>query len=173
VITENLAIQTYLARRYPAAGLLPTGPLDVEITALELQSWFASTVHPLVRQLRVPKWYSEDPSSHTTLQTSATSKLASVFAILEARLKDSEWLFDEWSLLDVYFLWAWFRATGSGFDGSGFPNCAAHAAKCETRPSVRKVLQREEEEFVKLREAGQIVGTVPDYQVGYAPVAAA
>ena len=169
VITENLAIQTYLARRHPTAGLLPAGDLGVETAVLEMESWFASTVHPLVRQLRHPRWYSDDPAAHDSIRANATVKLEHVFTLLEDRLQDREWLFAEWSLLDVYLLWLWFRATGSGFDGSPFPRCCAHAMRCEARPSVAKVLQYEVQQFAKLREEGKVPIFVPDFQVGHAP----
>jgi glutathione S-transferase len=170
-ITENAAIQTYLARRHPAVGLLPTGSLEVETAALEIQSWFGSTVHPLVRQLRVPQWYCEDPETHAGLRASALVKLERVFTLLEDRLENREWLFEKWSILDAYLLWLWFRATGSGMDGTMFPRCATHAMNCEERPSLRKVLQHEEAEFSRLREEGKIPDWVRPFQAGHAPTA--
>jgi glutathione S-transferase len=168
-VTENLAIQTYLARHHLTARLLPADP-DVEISVLETLSWFASSVHPSVRQLRFPRLYSEEPSAHDSLRTRARSQLERAFTILEGRLETTDWLFGDWSLVDVHMLWLWFRATGSGFDGSGFPRCIDHAARCEARPSVARVLDLEETELARLREAGKVPDYIPDFQAGRAPV---
>ena len=169
IITENPAIQIYLARRHPTADLLPLGDAATEATVVEMQSWFASTVHPLVRQLRVPQWYSETPATHAPLRTNAMTKLQRVFSLLETRLEEREWLFDSWSLLDVYLLWLWFRATGSGLDGSAYPLCASHAIRCEARPSVARVLEQEQEQFSRLRRDGKVPDWVRDFQCGFAP----
>ena len=84
-LTENLAIQTYLARRHPDAQLLPLGDVDTEARVLEMLSWFASSIHPLVRQLRFPKWYSDDPEARVPA-SQGDSALQTAFSILEDRL---------------------------------------------------------------------------------------
>jgi glutathione S-transferase len=169
-LTENVAIQTYLARRHPDAQLLPLGDVDTEARVLEMLSWFASSIHPLVRQLRFPRWYSDDPEADASLRARATPLLQRAFSILEGRLGDGEWLFGEWSLVDVHLLWLWFRATGSGLDGSSFPRLAAHATRCEARPSVARVLEHEERELRALRGAGKVPDWVLPFQAGRAPL---
>jgi len=172
VITENLAIQTYLARRHPKADLLPLDGLESEMRTLELLSWFASSLHPLVRQLRIPQWYCDDADSHASLREVADKKLHHAFELIDARLDDREWLFDRWSLVDVHLLWLWFRATGSGMDGSPFANCARHALRCEARPSVARALEMEEAEFARLQAEGLLPRSWPAYQAGHAPAVA-
>src|SRR5918997_7044588 len=44
-LTENVAIQIWIARQFPHAQLLPASPW-AEIQAISLMAWFASTVHP-------------------------------------------------------------------------------------------------------------------------------
>ena len=44
-LTENVAIQIWIARQFPRAGLLPADPWR-EIEAISRMAWFASTVHP-------------------------------------------------------------------------------------------------------------------------------
>ena len=170
VVTENLAIQTYLARRHPGAKLLPLEDSDRAISVLETHSWFASHVHLLVRQFRFPRNYSDDPDAHASIRAKALPQLEHAFATIDGRLRGREWLFGEWSLLDVYLLWLWFRATGSGFDGSHFPNCIDHALRCESRPSVAKVLDYEEMELARLRDANLLPDWLPGFQAGRSPV---
>lgn len=169
VVTENPAIATYLNGRHPGAGLLPTGDPDTELTALETMSWLAAGVHPHVTRLRFPRFFSDMPEAYDGIRNNARGQLEQAFAVLEGRLEDRDWLFGDWSIIDVHVLWLWFRATGSGMDGTPFPRCAALAARCEERPSVARVLEREVAEFERLDSEGA-VPPMPDFQVGHAPV---
>ena len=47
ILTEVAATLFYLARTFPQAGLMPTGPLG-EAEAVSWMSFLASTVHPAV-----------------------------------------------------------------------------------------------------------------------------
>jgi glutathione S-transferase len=168
-ITENPAIETYLARRHPEAELLPTGDEATEIAALETMSWFASGVHPWITRLRFPGQTTSLVEAHDSIRATAKAQLEVSFAILERRLEGREWLFGGWSIVDAYLLWLWFRATGSGMDGGQFPLCAAHALRCESRPSVAAVLDHEEREYARLSELGRLPPAVPAFQVGRSP----
>ncbi len=152
-LTENPAIQTWLARTYPEARLLPAGDLDVEVDALSTMSWFAAGVHPLITRARLPVRVSDDASSHERIRAIALRQLLEAFAIVEERPADRPWLYGTWSIVDAYLFWLWFRATGSGMDGSSFPRCADHAARIVERPSVARALAREQEETARQRAA--------------------
>ncbi len=169
VITENPAIQTFLARRHPEARLLPAGDPVLEIEVLETISWFAAGVHPYVTRLRFPRFFTDRTDAHESIRAVARAQLEEAFTIIDARLQEREWLFDEWSLADVHLLWLWFRATGSGMDGAPFKRCIDHARRCEARPSVALVLEREEREYQRLCDAGRVPVRVPDFQAGHAP----
>jgi glutathione S-transferase len=166
--TENPAIQTFLARRHPEAGLLPLGDGDREQESLEWMSWFAAGVHPPITRLRFPGLLTDHAAAWPSLRAGARAQLEDAFSVIERRLQDREWLMGDWTILDVYLLWLWFRATGSGMEASAFPGCAGHARRCEQRPSVAFVLDREEEAFTAL-EAMSEPGFYPPYQAGRAP----
>jgi glutathione S-transferase len=172
IITENPAIQTFLSRSHPESNLLPTeGELGIE--ALETISWFAAGIHRFITPLRFPRLFCEREDAWPSIRAVARSELEQAFGIMEERLAGREWILGEWSLADVHLLWLWFRATGSGMDGSPFARCIAHAARCEARPSVAFVLDREEDEFARLRDAGLVAQDRPDFQVGRARTFAA
>src|SRR4051794_23191815 len=44
ILTENTAILTYLARRFPKKKLLPSDPLE-EARCISQMAWFSNTVH--------------------------------------------------------------------------------------------------------------------------------
>ncbi len=171
-ITENPVIQTVIARTFPAAKLLPTGNERTATEALSMMAWFASGIQPAVGRQRFPGVFSDDEASLDRIRVFARRELAKAFAILEGRLTDREWLFDDWSIIDVYMLWMWFRAVGSGMDPAPFPGCADHALRTEGRRSVAKVLDREEEEFARFEGSGTVPASVPPFQVGRTPTGA-
>ena len=53
--------------------------------------------------------------------------------------------------------------------GTPFPRCVAHAAACESRPSVKRVLAHEEAELRRLGQAGRLPPDLPAFQAGRAP----
>ena len=61
---------------------------------------------------------------------------------------------------------------GRALDGSSFPQLAAHATRCEERPSVARVLEHEERELAALRSAGKVPDWVLPFQAGRAPLVA-
>ena len=50
-LTENLAIQIWIARNYPQAKLLPLDPWQ-ELHAVSIMSWCASGIHPFLARIK-------------------------------------------------------------------------------------------------------------------------
>jgi glutathione S-transferase len=170
VITENPVIQTVLARTFPEAGLLPIGDERIVTDAMAMMAWVASGIQPAVARQRFPGAFSDDDQNGLQqIRLAARTELEKAFAILETRLADREWLFDDWSVIDAYMLWLWFRAVGSGMNPAPFPRCVAHAGRTEARPAVARVLDREEAEFAVFQDAGTVPAAIPPFQVGRTP----
>lgn len=170
VVTENPVLLSFLARRHPEANLLPTGDPLVERDVLETMAWFASSLHPKITRLRFPIYSCKEKSAWASIKEVAATELGENFELVEKRLEGREWLFGEWSIVDVYLLWLWFRSTGSGMDGSRFLRCADLARRCQERPTVSKVLDREEAEWARFEQEGDFPsGFFPAFQVGRAP----
>ena len=169
VLTETIAIVSYLARLCPQACLLPAGDPLVETDALATMAWFASAMHPVISRLRFAARYGDTPGSVESTRAHAAATLRRSFDVVEERLADREWLYDEWSVVDAYLLWLWFRAVGSGMDGSGLVRLAAHCERCEARASVARALDREESTYAELLASGSVPEQLPPHQVGRAP----
>jgi glutathione S-transferase len=168
-LTETPAIMTDLAVRYPAARLLPSGDPLVAIDALATMSWIAGGIHPALTRLRFPLRFCDLPGSADRTRALAADALRACFEVVEQRLVGREWLYGEWSIVDAYLLWAWFRAVGSGMDGRGLAGCADHAVRCELRPSVTRALDREESTYAEMLASGALTSELPPHQVGRAP----
>jgi glutathione S-transferase len=143
-LTENVAIQQFIARRFPQARLLPTEGL-AEYRAISLMAWFASTVHPHLTPHARPGNYTDDPAAHASVQRVAKQALWGDLAIAEGLLAGREWFFDHFTAVDAYFFWCFRRAGQFGFDLSEFAACSAHFARMQQRPSVQAVNAYERE----------------------------
>lgn len=153
-IAQNPAIQTFLARAFPEAGLLPfTGESLAEARILAQLAWFSADLHPLVTRIRIPQFISD--ATPERVKEIALAAMAQQLAPLERRLQRQDWVLGEiWSSVDAYLYWVWFRITGAGFDAAPFPNIAAHHARMDARPAVQRALAREAEAQADLEARG-------------------
>ena len=137
-LTENIAIQLWIARQYPAARLLPRAP-HLEIKAISLMAWCASSIHPHLTPNARPENYCDLPGSEESVKRVGNRLLFEDFAVAEGLLAGREWFFDHFTAVDAYFFWCFRRALSFKLDLSEFSNCAAHFARMRSRPSVQKV----------------------------------
>ncbi len=154
-LTENVAILTFLARRFPEARLLPfTGEPLTDARILSDLAWCASGLHPLVTRLRFPQFFCDVEEGRKRVWDIAAADMTRNFQLIEARLRGQHWLLGNWSALDAYIYWVWFRVTGAGFDGTAFPGYADHARRMEQRSSVQRYLTLEREAEAQLEREG-------------------
>jgi glutathione S-transferase len=150
-LTENVAIQQFIARSYPQARLLPSG-FD-EFKAISLMAWFASTVHPHLTPNARPENYLDMPEAYDSLKRVAQKGLRDDFSIAERLLAGREWFFDHFTAADAYFFWCFRRATQFNLDLSAFANCHGHMARMRGRASVQKVEAYEQEVLAQFAKA--------------------
>jgi glutathione S-transferase len=70
VITENIAILTYLAKQFPQAQLWPRSLIE-EARCISMMAWFGSSVHPNFGRIIRPQRYVDDPAAHDSLKDTA------------------------------------------------------------------------------------------------------
>lgn len=141
VVTENVALVRYLARRFPEAQLMPSVGSDIEDARQVADLCYcSSTLHPIVTRIRLPQMFAETPEAQASVYRRATEMMVQSLAIAERRLQDQPWWYGErWSLMDAYLNWVWFRITGAGFDQTPFPALADHDRRNAERPSHQKL----------------------------------
>jgi glutathione S-transferase len=143
-LTENVAIQIWIARQFPQAALLPQDP-KAEIKAISLMAWFASTIHPHLTPNARPENYCDLPGSAESVKRVAKKLLFEDFGIADGLLAGREWFFDRFTAPDAYFFWCFRRGLSFGLDLSCFSNAHAHFERMLLRPSVQKVLAHEKQ----------------------------
>jgi glutathione S-transferase len=151
-LTETVAILSYLDGRHPEARLLPRGADALErARVLEQLVWCTSGLHPIITRIRLPQMFCDHAEGRERLRQLSMQAMAPNFAIIERRLAHGGWALGEWSMLDAYYYWVWYRTcVGSDFDARPYPHYAAHARRVEQRPSVQRALGREQAAMAQL-----------------------
>lgn len=156
-LPENVAILSWLADQYPAAQLLPPATGLARYRQLADLAWCASGLHPIVTRLRIPQFFCDHPEGKERVFAMAETAMKLQYKVIEDRLATSRWWYGaQWSIVDAYINWTWFRVTGTDFDASDFPNFARHDAEMKERPSVIRALERSAEVAKSLENAGLV-----------------
>ncbi len=146
VLTEYVAIATWLARTNPEKGLLPSNP-EAEARALEVMDYVVGTLH-MQGFARIFKPTNFEPPDvvHTTLGLGAgaikkqgRSMVEQAFTILAPQLAGRDYVAGErFTIADSALFYAERWAPEVGIDLP--PPLAAHLARMKARPTVQRVL---------------------------------
>lgn len=142
-LTENVAIQLWISRRFPEAKLMPDDDSLDHFKAIAVMAWCAGGIHPKLTQQARPERYCDLPGSADNVRAHGSHSLLELYGIAEAMLAGREWFFETFSCADAYFYWCFRRGAQFGPDGSQFKNCWAHMLRMESRASVQKLLAYE------------------------------
>lgn len=155
ILTENVAILTYLAERFPEARLLPSATSAMGRARILADLCFCSaTLHPLVTRIRMPAFFAGNENA-LAVKRAGEQAMDEYFQLVEKRLAETPWWFgEEWSVMDGYLYWVFWRVEGAGYDVARFPRFTAHARAMELRPAVRRALAREEAAQAQLEAEG-------------------
>jgi glutathione S-transferase len=151
-LTENVAIQLWIARNFPTAKLLPSDPMQ-KLKAISILSFCASGIHPFLFRINSPHLVCDLPDAEVSVKRLAQQQLFEKYAIAERMLAGREWFFDHFTAADAHFYWCFRRGSLFPLDQSQFKNCAAHFERMQRRPSVQKPLAYEKDvqtEFAKV-----------------------
>jgi glutathione S-transferase len=77
-LTENVAIQIWIARHFPAAKLLPEDPMQ-ELHAISLLAWCASGIHPFLSRINSPPRVCDLPGAEESVRRLAQQQLHGAF----------------------------------------------------------------------------------------------
>ena len=151
-LTENLAIQVWIAREYPQAKLLPSGPMQY-VKALSVMSFCGSGIHPHLTPNARPENYCDLPNSADNVKKVAGKLLFEDFEVAEEMLEGREWFFDHFTAPDAYFFWCFRRAISFKLDMSRFKNGMAHLERMHQRASVQKLVAHEQRVMAEFAQA--------------------
>jgi glutathione S-transferase len=145
LLSETLAIISWLEACHPGAGLLP--PAHQAWARAQAVSWLAfanAGLHPLIYRLRMPRRIHADEHTHAGVHAAALAELMQQLLVAEQALAGAPWLGGEQAnIADAALGWAFGRATLSGLPGTQFPNLQAHAERLHVWPVHARAVQAE------------------------------
>lgn len=150
LISENAAIICWINMTYPEAALLPAAHDDWS-RAQQLSDlfWLSSVWHPYVRANKMPmRWTTGDVAP---VRERGVELLTPCIEQLDARLERAPFWYGDWSILDVYFYWAYTTAEEGQFNLSSFRAINRHRTAIEAHPAF--IRARAREEAANLRKA--------------------
>ncbi|NLR95351.1 glutathione S-transferase [Rhizobium sp. P38BS-XIX] len=145
VITENIAIQAYIAQIVPAAKL---APLDDPFEFAQMQSfnsYLSSTVHiNHSHKARGARW-TDDAAAIESMKAKVPQTMAESFALLEDKMFKGPWVMgDQYTVADGYLFTMARWLSVDNVDINRFPKVSAHYARMLERPAVKKALEVEQ-----------------------------
>jgi glutathione S-transferase len=122
-LTEVAGILFYLARRFPAAGLLPDD-IEGEAQAVSWMSFIAATLHPA--------------------RARGLDYATQVYTLADQRLGTRDWALGRYSVVDIHLFRLYWRLANSLKPAPGtFPNLDAHYQRMMARPAVQRTIEIE------------------------------
>ena len=156
VLTENVAILTWLHRTYPEGKLFPDANDELAIVnQIGDFAFFSGTIHPFISRFARPEKFISDKNLRSQVSDAAAEAIKLYWSQINDRLSGGRWWYGEqWSIVDGYLFWAWWRMGVAGYDGNAYANIQAHAERIQQRPCVKRALLREKDYIKTLEKEG-------------------
>jgi glutathione S-transferase len=144
VVTENVAIIGYLAKRFPEKKLLPTDPVQ-EAQAVSTMAWFSNSVHPSFTHIMRPERFVADAAVTATVKEAGRNSFWAHCQEIDALLAGKEWLMGgQFTGCDPYALVFYGWGKRIELPMVELKNYTAFKDRMVKRPAVRKILEREQ-----------------------------
>jgi glutathione S-transferase len=142
VLSENVAILTYIARTHPQAKLMPEDPEGMA-KCLSLLGWFASSVHVTFAHISRPERYTGEESAVPGLKAKGEEVFFDNMKEIDGMLAGRDYFLDQYSSADNYgvVFYNWGRRIELPM--GGFKNLTAHKNRMIDRPGVKRALEQE------------------------------
>jgi glutathione S-transferase len=149
VITENTAILTYLAKRYPQKNLIPTDPIQ-EAQCISTMAWFSNSVHPPYTHYVRPERYADGEAAQASVKETGKKTFFAACTDIDGLLQGKEWIMgSQFTVADGYALVFYGWGLRAGLPMHDLKAYTAWKDRMLKRPAVRKVLEIEESVLLK------------------------
>lgn len=144
LLTENVAILSYVARRYPDARLIPTDAVQ-EAMCLSFLSWCSSSIHISFRMNFRPQWFTPEQEARPAIRAVGRNLFIENLQKIDYLLKTRKWLMgDQFTVADGYALVFYSWALIDEVPIRSLRAYGAFKNRMLERPAVRVALEREE-----------------------------
>jgi glutathione S-transferase len=149
VITENTAILTYLAKRFPEKSLLPKD-VAAEARCISMMAWLSNTVHPAFTHILRPERFSEDQNTFPAIKDMGKKNFWAALEEINQLVAGKKWMQgDQFTTCDPYALVFYGWGARVELPVKELANYSAWKNRMLERPAVRKILEREQNILLK------------------------
>ena len=143
IITENVAILSFIADSYGADGSVPRGDALVTARCNELLGWFASSVHIAFAGVWRAERFTSDESAWPAVQQGGREAVARYFDEIDSLCGPGWVVGDRFTGADSYLatFYRWGRRIG--MDMAAYPRFGALVARALERPGVSGAIAAE------------------------------
>jgi glutathione S-transferase len=148
VITQIVAIVSYIAARFPDAGFLPDEPV-ARARAIETLAWMNNTIHPTFTHIFMPQKFTDNAAAQAEIKAYNTQIFRSLLGELQALVHAASaagqaYLGGErFGPLDAYALTFLRWGTIAGINPEDHPDLWAFVQRIAALPPVARVIERE------------------------------
>ena len=143
VITENTAILSYLALRFPEKTLFPKDAAGAA-RCISMMAWFSNTVHPSFTHINRPERFSEDAATHPAIKEMGRKNYWANLQEIDGLVAGKEWMQGaQFTTCDPYALVFYGWGTRIELPMRELKHYTAWKDRMLQRPAVRRILERE------------------------------
>ncbi|MGE5096136.1 MAG: glutathione S-transferase family protein [Betaproteobacteria bacterium] len=143
VLTENMAIISYLGGGYPKAGLWPEKTWD-QAKLLSMMAWFSNTVHPAYGHYFRAERYADDEAAQQSVKAKGRTMFEDYLKEIDRMLEGRKWLVaNQYTVADPYALVFYRWGNRAKLDVRSLENYTALVERVLARPAVKKVMADE------------------------------
>ena len=145
VLTENVAILTYLAKQFPDARLLPQN-LSEEARCISTMAWFASAVHPIFAHIIRPERFATDAAAQLNMKETARKTFWAHCEEVNDLLAGKQWMMGaQYTVSDPYAFFFYDLGLRIKLPVQELAAYAAFSERMLQRSAVRRVRELEED----------------------------
>ena len=154
ILTETVAILTFLAKRHPESNLLPADVFQAA-QCLSIMTWLSCAVHPSFRHFGRPERFSDDPVAYQSIKEKGKETFWAHCHEIDTLLAGKQWVMgDQYTVCDPYVLvfygWFFLPERPINLPLMEVPNYTRFVQHMLKRPAVRAVVEREQSPLMRL-----------------------
>jgi glutathione S-transferase len=144
VITENVAIMTYLARTFPDARLLPSDAMGAARATAHM-AYLSNTLHPAFTRIARPERFANDEAAQASVKSAGRETFWGLLQEVDGLLAGKSWVMGaDYTACDPYTLVFYGWGARINLPVKDLKTYTAFKDRMIERPAVRTVLEREQ-----------------------------
>ena|SRR5579871_3541169 len=149
ILTENPAVLSYIAKKFPGAKLWPCDPMT-EVRAISTLAWFSNTVHTAFAHFVRPERYTADAAGAEKVKEQAKKTFWGCLQEIDQMLVGKEWVLgSQFTVCDPFALVFYGWGLRAELPVKDLGSYSALKDRLLKRPAVRRILEKEQSPILK------------------------